>query len=209
MPPKETGAYNREMLATCHELGITEVYRVGGAQAIAAMAFGTESVPAVMKIMGPGNAFVNEAKRQVFGPVGIDQLAGAVQIIEIVLELMGQEEEPRVLKDLGLGTDRITVGRCAPVRGAASSATADEGALAVVGLVAAGPQLALLRLLAHDRLTPARPGGREREARRAAAASSPRVPAGTVAASPLPSRPWSTWASWASPIPGTTGSSPP
>ncbi|GHC60189.1 histidinol dehydrogenase [Neogemmobacter tilapiae] len=71
---------HRAMVAGCHLAGADRVYRIGGAQAIAAMAFGTESVPPVMKIMGPGNAFVNEAKRQVFGPVGIDQLAGPSEI---------------------------------------------------------------------------------------------------------------------------------
>ena len=68
------------MVAGCHLSGADRIFRIGGAQAIAAMAFGTESVPPVMKIMGPGNAFVNEAKRQVFGPVGIDQLAGPSEI---------------------------------------------------------------------------------------------------------------------------------
>lgn len=68
------------MVAGCHLSGADRIFRIGGAQAIAAMAYGTESVPAVMKIMGPGNAFVNEAKRQVFGPVGIDQLAGPSEI---------------------------------------------------------------------------------------------------------------------------------
>ena len=68
------------MVAGCHLSGADRIFRIGGAQAIAAMAFGTETVPAVMKIMGPGNAFVNEAKRQVFGPVGIDQLAGPSEI---------------------------------------------------------------------------------------------------------------------------------
>jgi len=68
------------MVAGCHLSGADRIFRIGGAQAIAAMAFGTETVPAVNKIMGPGNAFVNEAKRQVFGPVGIDQLAGPSEI---------------------------------------------------------------------------------------------------------------------------------
>ncbi|WP_373356467.1 histidinol dehydrogenase [Pseudoroseicyclus sp. CXY001] len=68
------------MIAGCHLSGATRIFRIGGAQAIAAMAFGTESVPRVNKIVGPGNAFVNEAKRQVFGPVGIDQLAGPSEI---------------------------------------------------------------------------------------------------------------------------------
>ncbi len=68
------------MVAGCHLSGADRIFRIGGAQAIAALAYGTESVPPVMKIMGPGNAFVNEAKRQVFGPVGIDQLAGPSEI---------------------------------------------------------------------------------------------------------------------------------
>ncbi len=68
------------MIAGCHLSGADRIFRIGGAQAIAAMAFGTQSVPQVNKIMGPGNAFVNEAKRQVFGTVGIDQLAGPSEI---------------------------------------------------------------------------------------------------------------------------------
>ena len=71
------------MIAGCHLSGADRIFRIGGAQAIAAMAYGTETVPRVDKIMGPGNAFVNEAKRQVFGPVGIDQLAGPSEIFVI------------------------------------------------------------------------------------------------------------------------------
>ncbi|HEV7250869.1 MAG TPA: histidinol dehydrogenase [Shinella sp.] len=71
---------HRAMIAGCHLSGADRIFRIGGAQAIAAMAYGTETVPAVHKIVGPGNAFVNEAKRQVFGPVGIDQLAGPSEI---------------------------------------------------------------------------------------------------------------------------------
>ena len=68
------------MVAGCHLSGADRIFRIGGAQAIAALAYGTETVPAVDKIVGPGNAYVNEAKRQVFGPVGIDQLAGPSEI---------------------------------------------------------------------------------------------------------------------------------
>ncbi len=74
------------MIAGCHLSGADRIFHVGGAQAIAAMAFGTESIPAVDKIVGPGNAFVNEAKRQVFGPVGIDQLAGPSEIFVVADE---------------------------------------------------------------------------------------------------------------------------
>jgi sulfopropanediol 3-dehydrogenase len=71
------------MIAGCHLSGADRIFRIGGAQAIAAMAYGTQTVPAVDKIVGPGNAFVNEAKRQVFGPVGIDQLAGPSEIFVV------------------------------------------------------------------------------------------------------------------------------
>lgn len=74
------------MIAGCHLSGADRIFRIGGAQAIAAMAFGTDTVPNVDKIVGPGNAFVNEAKRQVFGPVGIDQLAGPSEIFIIADE---------------------------------------------------------------------------------------------------------------------------
>jgi len=74
------------MIAGCHLSGADRIFRIGGAQAIAAMAFGTESVPAVDKIVGPGNAYVNEAKRQVFGQVGIDQLAGPSEIFVVADE---------------------------------------------------------------------------------------------------------------------------
>ncbi|SEM32576.1 histidinol dehydrogenase/sulfopropanediol 3-dehydrogenase [Roseovarius azorensis] len=76
LPPNAHSA----MIAGCHLSGADRIFRIGGAQAIAAMAFGTSTVPRVDKIVGPGNAFVNEAKRQVFGPIGIDQLAGPSEI---------------------------------------------------------------------------------------------------------------------------------
>ncbi|MBZ9605305.1 histidinol dehydrogenase [Phyllobacterium chamaecytisi] len=79
------------MIAGCHLSGADRIFKVGGAQAIAAMAFGTETIPAVDKIVGPGNAYVNEAKRQVFGQVGIDQLAGPSEIY-IVADETGDAE---------------------------------------------------------------------------------------------------------------------
>jgi len=82
---------HRAMIAGCHLSGADRIFRVGGAQAIAAMAFGTETVPQANKIVGPGNAFVNEAKRQVFGPVGIDQLAGPSEIF-VVADSTGDPE---------------------------------------------------------------------------------------------------------------------
>ena len=83
-PPTKFGAYNIDMLATCHELGITEVYRLGGAQAVAALAYGVEGIPRVDKIVGPGNLFVALAKRHVFGEVAIDSIAGPSEVVVIV-----------------------------------------------------------------------------------------------------------------------------
>lgn len=82
---------HKAMIAGCHLSGADRIFKIGGAQAIAALAYGTESVPAVNKIVGPGNAFVNEAKRQVFGPVGIDQLAGPSEIF-VVADQSGDAE---------------------------------------------------------------------------------------------------------------------
>ncbi|WP_182866310.1 histidinol dehydrogenase [Stieleria mannarensis] len=82
-PPTPFGAYNQDMLATCHELGVTEVYRMGGAQAVAALAYGTDTVPAVNKIVGPGNLFVALAKKHVYGTVDIDSFAGPSEVIVI------------------------------------------------------------------------------------------------------------------------------
>lgn len=83
MPPTKTGAYNTDQLALCHELGITEVYRIGGAQAVAALAYGVEGVPAVDMIVGPGNLFVALAKRHVYGQVAIDCIAGPSEIVVV------------------------------------------------------------------------------------------------------------------------------
>jgi histidinol dehydrogenase len=82
-PPTPFGAYNHDLLASCHELGITEVYRVGGAQAVAALAYGIDGIPKVDKIVGPGNLFVALAKKFVFGQVDIDSIAGPSEVVVI------------------------------------------------------------------------------------------------------------------------------
>jgi histidinol dehydrogenase len=79
--PVPGGEINPLVLAAAHLAGVDEIYPVGGAQAIAALAFGTESIAAVAKIMGPGNAYVAAAKRQVFGTVGIDMIAGPSEVL--------------------------------------------------------------------------------------------------------------------------------
>src|SRR5437588_6915321 len=86
MPPTKFGGYNRDLLATCYELGIAEVYRIGGAQAVAALAFGVDGIPAVDMIVGPGNLFVTLAKRFVFGHVAIDMLAGPTEVVVLADE---------------------------------------------------------------------------------------------------------------------------
>ena len=88
--PAPGGALNPLVLHAAHLAGIDEIYRVGGAQAIAALAFGTASIPPVDKIVGPGNAWVAEAKRQLFGRVGIDMIAGPSEIVVVA----GGDQDP-------------------------------------------------------------------------------------------------------------------
>jgi histidinol dehydrogenase len=86
MPPTSTGAGNPDLLAVCHELGVKEVYRIGGAQAVAALAYGIDGIAPVDMIVGPGNMFVMLAKKYVFGQVAIDCLAGPSEIVVIADE---------------------------------------------------------------------------------------------------------------------------
>ncbi len=85
-PSDSQGRVADGLLAALHHVGVTEVYRIGGVQAIAAMAYGTKVIPAVDKIFGPGNAYVCEAKRQVFGAVGVDSLPGPSEVMIIADE---------------------------------------------------------------------------------------------------------------------------
>lgn len=80
-PPGKDGKVNAAILAAARIAGVDRIFKLGGAQAVAALAYGTESVPSVDKIVGPGNAFVAEAKRQVFGKVAIDMIAGPSEIL--------------------------------------------------------------------------------------------------------------------------------
>lgn len=82
-PPKSDGKVNPAILAAAHVAGVDKIFKIGGAQAIAALAYGTESIPKVDKIVGPGNAFVAEAKKQVFGVVSIDMIAGPSEILVV------------------------------------------------------------------------------------------------------------------------------
>ena len=85
-PPGKDGKVNPVTLAAAHIAGATEVYKVGGAQAIAALAFGTESIPKVNKIAGPGNIYVALAKKAVYGHVSIDSIAGPSEIMVLADE---------------------------------------------------------------------------------------------------------------------------
>ncbi len=95
--PSPAGVINPLVLAAADLAGVDEIYRIGGAQAVAALAYGTETIAPVYKIVGPGNAFVAEAKRQVFGKVGIDMIAGPSEVL-IVAD--GENDPDWVAADL-------------------------------------------------------------------------------------------------------------
>src|SRR5207344_2303430 len=81
--PAPRGEINPLVLVAADLAGVSEIYRVGGAQAIAALAYGTRTIRSVAKIVGPGNAYVAAAKRQVFGTVGIDMIAGPSEVLVV------------------------------------------------------------------------------------------------------------------------------
>ena len=85
-PPTPFGSYNTHLLAACREIGVSEVYRMGGAQGVGALAFGVKGIERVDKIVGPGNLFVALAKREVYGQVDIDSIAGPSEVVVIVDE---------------------------------------------------------------------------------------------------------------------------
>jgi histidinol dehydrogenase len=115
-PPRADGSLLPEVLVAAAEAGVTEVYRVGGAQAIAALAFGTEEISSVDKITGPGNIYVTLAKKQVFGVVDIDMLAGPSEILiladetgkpeELAADLLSQAEHDRLASAILVSPDQ-------------------------------------------------------------------------------------------------------
>jgi histidinol dehydrogenase len=133
-PPSGDGSVNESVLAAAHLVGIDEVYRVGGAQAVAAMAYGTETIERADVICGPGNAYVTEAKRQVYGSVGIDGLAGPSEVVVVAdlesdsrlvaLDMLAQEEH-------GSGASAVLVAAsrelCARVAGEVESRRVASG----------------------------------------------------------------------------------
>ncbi len=121
--PTPHGEINPLVLAAAHIAGVTEIYRLGGAQAVAALAYGTRSIPPVDKIVGPGNAYVAAAKRQVFGTVGIDLIAGPSEILVvadgdnrpdwIAADLMSQAEHDESAQSILITDDAAFADRVA------------------------------------------------------------------------------------------------
>ena len=113
--PTPDGVLNPLVLAAAKRAGVCEIHRIGGAQAVAALAYGTGSIAAVDKIVGPGNAYVAEAKRQVFGTVGIDMIAGPSEIVviadgnndprSVAIDLLSQAEHDEAAQAILITTD--------------------------------------------------------------------------------------------------------
>lgn len=126
-PPGADGEVSPVVLLAARLLGVTEVYRVGGAQAIAALALGTSAIPRVDKIFGPGNSFVAEAKKQLYGEVGIDMLAGPSEIVVyaddtatpewVAADLMAQAEHDEATRVTLLATSATVLDRCRAAMG--------------------------------------------------------------------------------------------
>ena len=151
-PPNADGAVNREVLAAARVAGVTEGYRIGGAQAVAALAFGTATIPRVDKIVGPGNVYVALAKQRVFGEVGIDMVAGPSEVVVIAdatapaewlaADLLAQAEHDPMARAVLIATDESLLRRVAaavdaqlaalPRKAIAAQALADHGALVKV-----------------------------------------------------------------------------
>jgi histidinol dehydrogenase len=121
--PAPDGVLNPLVLAAARRAGVAEIYRVGGAQAIAALAFGTASVAPVDRIVGPGNAYVAEAKRQVFGRVGIDAIAGPSEVVVladasndprcVAVDLLAQAEHDEAAQAVLITDDPVFADRVA------------------------------------------------------------------------------------------------
>lgn len=165
--PTPDGAINPLVLAAAKLVGVDEIYRVGGAQAIGALAYGTRSIAPVDKIVGPGNAYVAEAKRQVFGTVGIDMIAGPSEIVVvadgenradwIAIDLLSQAEHDPNAQSILITDDRGFADAVAlaidqqlttlPRADIAAASWRDYGAIIIVDSLADAPALV-------DRLAP-------------------------------------------------------
>jgi histidinol dehydrogenase len=160
--PALAGAVNPAVLAAARMAGVSEIYRIGGAQAIAALAYGTASIAPVAKIMGPGNAYVAAAKRQVFGTVGIDMIAGPSEVLVIAdrdndpdwlaADLLAQAEHDPGAQSILITNDRALADAVEqaverqlatlPRAGTARASWRDFGAIILVEDLSAAPELA-------------------------------------------------------------------
>ncbi len=160
--PSPDGVLNPLVLAAAHLAGVSEIYRVGGAQAVAALAYGTQTIAPVAKIVGPGNAYVAAAKRQVFGTVGIDMIAGPSEVLVIAdgdndpawiaADLLAQAEHDVSAQSIlitdspGLASDVAAAVesqlKTLPRSEIAGRSWADHGAIIVVRDLAEAPPLA-------------------------------------------------------------------
>ena len=147
-PPAADRSVHALVAAAAHQLGVEEVHAVGGAQAVAAFAYGTQSIPRVDKIVGPGNVYVTLAKQMVFGPVGIDQIAGPTEILVIATtgahaELVAQdlvsqlEHDPRAWA-LCLTDDSVLAERIADAFARVAAEAARAGIIAAAAGAHAG-----------------------------------------------------------------------
>lgn len=150
--PSPDGVLNPLVLAAARLCGVEEIYRIGGAQAVGAMAYGTERIAPVDRIVGPGNAFVAEAKRQVFGHVGIDSIAGPSEVVVVAdgnndprlaaIDLLAQAEHDEQAQAILITTDAafgdavsqavLTELQTLPRTAIAAKSWADHGAVIVV-----------------------------------------------------------------------------
>jgi histidinol dehydrogenase len=159
--PTPRGVLKPMVLAAAHIAGVEEIYRVGGAQAVAALAYGTETIRPVAKIVGPGNAYVAAAKRQVFGTVGIDMIAGPSEVLVvadaacdpqwIAADLLAQAEHDEAAQSILITDDALFADRVAAAveeqlatlpRGETAGASwRDFGAIILVERFAQAPAL--------------------------------------------------------------------
>ena len=133
--PTPDGVLNPLVLAAARRAGVAEIYRIGGAQAIAALAYGTASIAPVDRIVGPGNAYVAEAKRQVFGRVGIDAIAGPSEVVvladaandprRVAVDLLAQAEHDEAAQAILITDDAAFADR---VAAAVDAGTGDAAA---------------------------------------------------------------------------------
>lgn len=162
--PTPGGAVNPLVLAAAEIAGVDEIYRIGGAQAVAALAYGTATIAPVDKIVGPGNAYVAEAKRQVFGRVGIDMIAGPSEIVVVAepvvspewvaADLLSQAEHDTKAQAILITDDRAFAGRVAEAV-AGQLAALERGAIAGASWEAHGAIIVVPGLEGVDRLVDA------------------------------------------------------